>query len=86
MRIVIVLRVSLLPIECGFFAGDQFGMPTFSLTVVSSDARSGHVPEGKLVVEPSAAVPFAGLLNLSRQRQLDARCVGVVLTGGNTQL
>jgi len=40
----------------------------------------------KLVVEPSAAVPFAGLLNLSRQRQLDARCVGVILTGGNTQL
>lgn len=40
----------------------------------------------KLVVEPSAAVPFAGLLNVSRLQQLDARCVGVVLTGGNTQL
>ena len=40
----------------------------------------------KLVVEPSAAVPFAGLLNVSRLQQLDARCVGVILTGGNTQL
>ncbi len=40
----------------------------------------------KLVVEPSAAVPFAGLLNVARLGRLDARCVGIVLTGGNTQL
>ena len=40
----------------------------------------------KLVVEPSAAVPFAGILNVSRLGQLDASCVGIVLTGGNTQL